>query len=136
MLRRLRESGVCDVPVTIDDRPFSARAGDSVAATLLAAVAGRATAVSGVPDTDPRRHAHRATVGTPEDRGYSALRRMNRERFDVAIAVPALPDSPQRANARAPVSRRCSSMSSPAARRTDLSPDHDDAARAILCDDD
>jgi predicted molibdopterin-dependent oxidoreductase YjgC len=49
MFRRLRESGVTDVPVTIDGRVFSARAGDSVAAALLAAgvAACRTTTVSG-----------------------------------------------------------------------------------------
>jgi predicted molibdopterin-dependent oxidoreductase YjgC len=49
MFRRLRESSAIDVPVMIDGVAFSARAGDSVAAALLAAgvVACRTTPVSG-----------------------------------------------------------------------------------------
>lgn len=48
MFRRLPD-GQSTVPVTIDGRPFTARAGDSVAATLLAAGlrACRTTPVSG-----------------------------------------------------------------------------------------
>lgn len=51
MFRRRPESGPIDVPVTIDGQPFVARAGDSVAATLLAAgvLACRTTPISGAP---------------------------------------------------------------------------------------
>lgn len=51
MFRRRPETGATDVPVTIDGREFAARAGDSVAATLLAAgvLACRTTPVSGAP---------------------------------------------------------------------------------------
>ena len=50
MFGRLPEAGPGDVQVTIDGRSFTARAGDSVAAALLAAgvLACRTTAVSGV----------------------------------------------------------------------------------------
>jgi predicted molibdopterin-dependent oxidoreductase YjgC len=41
MFRRLPDVGTPDVPVVIDGEPFAARAGDSVAAVLLAA--GRAS---------------------------------------------------------------------------------------------
>lgn len=49
MFRRLPEAQAANVPVTIDGQPFSARDGDSVAATLLAAgvAACRTTPVSG-----------------------------------------------------------------------------------------
>jgi predicted molibdopterin-dependent oxidoreductase YjgC len=48
-MKRLPEVRAGDVPVTIDGRQFAARAGDSVAATLLAAgvKACRTTPVSG-----------------------------------------------------------------------------------------
>jgi predicted molibdopterin-dependent oxidoreductase YjgC len=48
-MRRLPETHFSEVPVTVDGRPFAARAGDSVAATLLAAglKACRTTPVSG-----------------------------------------------------------------------------------------
>jgi predicted molibdopterin-dependent oxidoreductase YjgC len=48
-MKRLPEVRAGDVPVTIDGRQFAARAGDSVAATLLAASvkACRTTPVSG-----------------------------------------------------------------------------------------
>ncbi len=54
MFKRLPESdvaAVAAVPVTIDGEPFSARAGDSVAAALLASgrAACRTTPVSGAP---------------------------------------------------------------------------------------
>lgn len=54
MFKRLPESDVAmvaAVPVTIDGEPFSARAGDSVAAALLASgrAACRTTPVSGAP---------------------------------------------------------------------------------------
>jgi predicted molibdopterin-dependent oxidoreductase YjgC len=50
-MKRLPEAQAIDVPVTIDGRPFTARAGDSVAATMLAAGANacRTTPVSGAP---------------------------------------------------------------------------------------
>jgi predicted molibdopterin-dependent oxidoreductase YjgC len=49
MFRRLPEAQQGGVAVTIDGRPFAARAGDSVAATLFAAgtLACRSTPVSG-----------------------------------------------------------------------------------------
>ena len=49
MFRRLPEAQSSSVPVTIDGRPFAARMGDSVAATLFAAglKACRTTPVSG-----------------------------------------------------------------------------------------
>lgn len=51
MFRRLPESVAAEVPVVIDGAPFTARAGDSVAAALLAAGrhACRTTPVSGSP---------------------------------------------------------------------------------------
>ena len=50
MFRRLRDGGEV-VSITVDGKPVEARAGDSVAAALLAAgiVACRTTAVSGSP---------------------------------------------------------------------------------------
>jgi len=51
MFRRLPDSDASPVGVTIDGRRFDARAGDSVAAALLAAGVGhcRTTPVSGAP---------------------------------------------------------------------------------------
>jgi len=51
MFQRLREAGGATVRVSIDGRPYDARAGDSVAATLLAAGVDhcRTTPVSGAP---------------------------------------------------------------------------------------
>lgn len=51
MFRRLPDSDAADVQVTIDGEPFTARAGDTVAAALFAAgrVACRTTPVSGAP---------------------------------------------------------------------------------------
>ena len=48
-MKRLPEAQASGVPVTIDGQPFAARAGDSVAATMLAAgmKACRTTPVSG-----------------------------------------------------------------------------------------
>ncbi|MCU0939520.1 MAG: (2Fe-2S)-binding protein [Burkholderiaceae bacterium] len=50
-MKRLPEAQASSIPVTIDGRPFAARAGDSVAATMLAAgvTACRTTPVSGSP---------------------------------------------------------------------------------------
>jgi predicted molibdopterin-dependent oxidoreductase YjgC len=49
MFARLPDAGTADVPVTIDGAPFAARAGDTVAATLLASgrLAFRATPITG-----------------------------------------------------------------------------------------
>jgi predicted molibdopterin-dependent oxidoreductase YjgC len=51
MFARLPDDARAEVPVTIDGVPFAARAGDTVAAALLAAGlrACRTTAVSGAP---------------------------------------------------------------------------------------
>ena len=51
MFRRLPESAAADVAVLIDGQPFTARAGDTVAAALFAAgrLACRTTPVSGAP---------------------------------------------------------------------------------------
>ena len=51
MFRRLPESAAAEVPVVIDGTPFTARAGDTVAAALFAAgrYACRTTPVSGAP---------------------------------------------------------------------------------------
>jgi predicted molibdopterin-dependent oxidoreductase YjgC len=51
MFRRLADSAGADVAVLIDGQPFTARAGDTVAAALFAAgrLACRTTPVSGAP---------------------------------------------------------------------------------------
>ena len=51
MFVRLPDDAAAGVPITIDGAPFAARAGDTVAAALLASgrLAFRATTVTGVP---------------------------------------------------------------------------------------
>jgi predicted molibdopterin-dependent oxidoreductase YjgC len=51
MFRRLPETNATEVAIVIDGEPYAARAGDTVAAALLASgrIALRTTAVGGVP---------------------------------------------------------------------------------------